>query len=40
MLPPTQITLAQVAAHESVETLMAAAADRDARTPVLPRLID
>jgi 8-oxo-dGTP pyrophosphatase MutT (NUDIX family) len=38
MLPPTRITLEQVAEHPSVDALMAAAAARDARTPVIPRL--
>ncbi len=38
MLPPTRMTLDQVAEHGSVDALMEAAADRDARTPVIPTL--
>jgi 8-oxo-dGTP pyrophosphatase MutT (NUDIX family) len=38
MLPPTRVTLKQVDAYGSIDDLMAAAADRDAATPVLPRL--
>jgi 8-oxo-dGTP pyrophosphatase MutT (NUDIX family) len=40
MLPPTRITLAQIGAEPSVDALMAAAATRDARSPITPRLID
>lgn len=40
MLPPTRTTMAQAAAHDSIDGLIAAAADRDARTPIIPRLVD
>jgi 8-oxo-dGTP pyrophosphatase MutT (NUDIX family) len=40
MLPPTRVTLKQVDAYGSIDELMAAAADRDAATPVMPRLVD
>jgi 8-oxo-dGTP pyrophosphatase MutT (NUDIX family) len=40
MLPPTRHTLAQLAAAGSIEAAIAAAADRDAATPVQPRLVD
>jgi 8-oxo-dGTP pyrophosphatase MutT (NUDIX family) len=40
MLPPTRITLTQVAANDSMESAVAAASLRDARTPVIPRFID
>lgn len=38
MLPPTSVTLGEVAAFQTVESVLAAAADRDAATPVLPRV--
>jgi 8-oxo-dGTP pyrophosphatase MutT (NUDIX family) len=38
MLPPTAVTLGQLATHDSVSAVLAAAAGRDAATPVLPRL--
>jgi 8-oxo-dGTP pyrophosphatase MutT (NUDIX family) len=38
MLPPTAVTLGQVAAHDSVADVLTAAAGRDAATPVLPRI--
>jgi 8-oxo-dGTP pyrophosphatase MutT (NUDIX family) len=40
MLPPTRVTLKQVDAHGSIDELMAAAAERDAASPVVPRLVD
>ena len=40
MLPPTRITLAQVATHNSIDALIAAASAQDARKPIIPRLID
>ncbi len=40
MLPPTRITLSEVAAYGSVEALFAGAETRDARTPVVPRFLD
>jgi 8-oxo-dGTP pyrophosphatase MutT (NUDIX family) len=40
MLPPTRVTLKQVDAYGSIDELMAAAADRDAATPVMPRLVE
>jgi 8-oxo-dGTP pyrophosphatase MutT (NUDIX family) len=40
MLPPTRITLAQVDAHASIDAVIGAAAGRDARTAIIPRLID
>lgn len=40
MLPPTRMTLAQVAVHPTIEDLIVAASSRDARSPVIPRLID
>jgi 8-oxo-dGTP pyrophosphatase MutT (NUDIX family) len=38
MLPPTVVTLREIASHQSIEALLAAAADRDAATPVRPRV--
>lgn len=38
MLPPTSVTLGELARHDSVESVLAAAVDRDAATPVLPRI--
>lgn len=38
MLPPTRVTLAQLAAYGSVADLVAASATRDATVPVLPRV--
>ncbi len=38
MLPPTSVTLGDISAHDSVESVLAAAAGRDAATPVLPRI--
>jgi 8-oxo-dGTP pyrophosphatase MutT (NUDIX family) len=40
MLPPTRATLKQVDAYGSIDELMAAAAVRDAATPVMPRLVE
>ena len=40
MLPPTRATLKQVDAYGSIDELMAAAATRDAATPVMPRLVE
>jgi 8-oxo-dGTP pyrophosphatase MutT (NUDIX family) len=40
MLPPTRVTLKQVDAYGSIDELMAAAAERDAATPVMPRLVE
>ncbi len=37
MLPPTAVTLGQLAAYDSVAAVLAAAASRDAATPVMPR---
>jgi len=39
MLPPTRATLKQVDAYGSIDELMAAAVERDAATPVVPRLV-
>ena len=39
MLPPTRATLKQVDAYGTIDELMAAAAARDAATPVMPRLV-
>lgn len=38
MLPPTVVTLEQVAAHATVAKVLAAADQQDAATPVLPRV--
>jgi 8-oxo-dGTP pyrophosphatase MutT (NUDIX family) len=38
MLPPTRVTLSQVAEHSTVDGVLAAAGRRDAATPVRPRL--
>lgn len=38
MLPPTAVTLRELARYDSVEAVLAAAADRDAATPIQPRL--
>jgi 8-oxo-dGTP pyrophosphatase MutT (NUDIX family) len=38
MLPPTRATLKQMAAHPTIDDLLAAAAGRDAATPVRPEL--
>jgi 8-oxo-dGTP pyrophosphatase MutT (NUDIX family) len=40
MLPPTRATLKQVDAYGSIDELMTAAAERDAATPVMPRLVE
>jgi 8-oxo-dGTP pyrophosphatase MutT (NUDIX family) len=40
MLPPTRVTLAELAGYDSIDTALAAAAHRDAVTPVLPRVVD
>ncbi|KXK62225.1 NUDIX hydrolase [Micromonospora rosaria] len=40
MLPPTRMTLAQVAAAGDLAGVARAAAVRDAATPVMPRLVD
>jgi 8-oxo-dGTP pyrophosphatase MutT (NUDIX family) len=36
MLPPTRVTLHQIAQHPSIEAVMAAAANRDAAVPIEP----
>lgn len=38
MLPPTRVTLGELAAHDTVDDVLRAARDRDAATPVLPRV--
>lgn len=38
MLPPTSVTLGEVARYDSVAAVLAAAVGRDAATPVLPRV--
>lgn len=38
MLPPTSVTLGELAGYDSVEEVLAAAAGRDAATPILPRV--
>lgn len=38
MLPPTSVTLGELADHDSVDSVLAAAADRDAASPVVPRI--
>lgn len=38
MLPPTLVTLRELAAYSDVDSLLAAAADRQPGTPVMPRL--
>ncbi|HEY2948400.1 MAG TPA: NUDIX hydrolase [Micromonosporaceae bacterium] len=38
MLPPTAVTLRELAAYPSIEAALSAAAGRDANTPVQPRL--
>jgi 8-oxo-dGTP pyrophosphatase MutT (NUDIX family) len=38
MLPPTRVTLRQLAAYSTVDDAMAGAAGRDARTVVMPRI--
>ena len=40
MLPPTRATLAQIAGYGSIDELIAAATERDAATPVIPRFTD
>ncbi|HEY2668897.1 MAG TPA: NUDIX hydrolase [Rugosimonospora sp.] len=40
MLPPTRVTLDQLARHGGIEAALAAAAHRDAVNPVRPRLVD
>jgi 8-oxo-dGTP pyrophosphatase MutT (NUDIX family) len=40
MLPPTRVTLAELAGHPSIDAALAAAKDRDVTTPVLPRVVD
>ncbi|MFY1704611.1 NUDIX hydrolase [Micromonospora sp. WMMA1923] len=40
MLPPTRVTLAEVAASADLPHLVRAAAGRDPATPVMPRLVD
>ncbi|HEY2792669.1 MAG TPA: NUDIX hydrolase [Micromonosporaceae bacterium] len=40
MLPPTRMTLDQVAAFPTIDALIEGATERDARTPVIPRLVD
>jgi len=39
MLPPTRITLSQIAESDSIETLIAAASKQDTRLPIIPRLV-
>lgn len=39
MLPPTRITLAEVAGGRTVDELIVMSADRDASTPIIPRLV-
>jgi 8-oxo-dGTP pyrophosphatase MutT (NUDIX family) len=39
MLPPTVVTMRDLTRHDDVATLLAAAAERDAATPVSPRVI-
>jgi hypothetical protein len=39
MLPPTSATLRELAGYGSVGATLAAAADRDAATPILPRAV-
>jgi 8-oxo-dGTP pyrophosphatase MutT (NUDIX family) len=38
MLPPTRVTLSELADHPTIDSLFAAASSRDAATPVIPRL--
>jgi 8-oxo-dGTP pyrophosphatase MutT (NUDIX family) len=38
MLPPTSVTLGELAGYDSVVKVLAAAVDRDAATPVIPRV--
>jgi len=38
MLPPTRVTLRELAAHSTISSLIDAASSRDAATPVIPRL--
>jgi 8-oxo-dGTP pyrophosphatase MutT (NUDIX family) len=40
MLPPTRVTLAELAACGSIEATLTAATGRDATTPIQPRLVD
>jgi 8-oxo-dGTP pyrophosphatase MutT (NUDIX family) len=40
MLPPTRVTLGELARFDSIEALIDATARRDAATPVIPRLVD
>ncbi len=40
MLPPTRVSIAQLAAAGSIEAAVAAAAERDVATPVKPRVVD
>ncbi|MER7164867.1 NUDIX hydrolase [Micromonospora sp. NPDC000207] len=40
MLPPTRVTLAEVAAASDLTDVVRLAADRDPVTPVMPRLVD
>jgi 8-oxo-dGTP pyrophosphatase MutT (NUDIX family) len=39
MLPPTSVTLGELAGFDSVPGVLAAAAGRDAATPILPRVV-
>ncbi len=39
MLPPTRHTLRRIAAHDDIETALAAAAEHDVTRPVMPRLL-
>jgi 8-oxo-dGTP pyrophosphatase MutT (NUDIX family) len=40
MLPPTRVTLDELASYGDIDTALAAAAHRDAVNPVRPRLVD
>lgn len=39
MLPPTSATLTELAGFDSIEAALAAAADRDTATPILPQVV-
>jgi 8-oxo-dGTP pyrophosphatase MutT (NUDIX family) len=40
MLPPTSVTLGEVAGFDSIDELIAASKERDAATPITPTLVD
>jgi 8-oxo-dGTP pyrophosphatase MutT (NUDIX family) len=40
MLPPTRVTLAELARYDSIDAAIEAAAHRDVTTPVRPRVVD